>query len=150
MSTSKSESSHKCMFCKADNNKHPLYLYMITDRRIPISDLATSSNKYHHIGLSSHPFIHTHCQNRVNGFRAGVKSTKAIAPYWVLQLTIEVRSDAKLHKMAYKKAKKEKKLIAFLQHIYKLAVEQDTPIYCKDPDGIQRLIVASSDDDIKL
>lgn len=139
------ETRTACTYCAVNSSaKHPLFLYLITDDRVPLREIQNVPNKHHHAGLSSHPVIHTLCQNRLPGYRAGIKSTKAISPHWELQAVVPVLADATEHKNSWKRANKEKKLSIFLQHMYDLSIRQNTPIYCKDPHAIRSLIKCDS------
>ena len=138
MSNECNEAVEACEFCKK-NELHPLFLYLITDSRVQLTNINSKTQSY--VGLSSSPLTHTMCQNRAHGFRAGIKLTKLVSPHWELQLVIPIYQNAKLHKNAYKKFKTNR-LKLLLMYLCELAIQQNTPIYAKDPSVMKAIITA--------
>jgi hypothetical protein len=122
------------------NRLHPLFLYLITDKRVPLRDIKSKHQLY--VGLSSQPFVHLECQNRTPGYRAGVKVTKSVSPHWELQLVVPIQSDAKAHKTAWRKAR-ENKLLFLLRYLYQLALSKQTSLFCRDANEVKSLLARS-------
>jgi len=129
-----------CQLCQ-DNLRHPLFLYLITDGREP--DPSALARKARYVGLSSQPLLHTRCQNRQSGLRAGIKVTKAVAPHWELQLVVESRGDGKAHKAACKRAKNDVLFVA--RYLWQLSVRQATPLFCNQTPLVRAVLRRSPD-----
>jgi len=120
-----------CEYCQ-HNRRHPLFLYLISDRRV--SSLFKLNKHQYYVGLSSQPSENVKCDNRERGFRAGKKVTKSISPYWQLQLVFQIKSHARDHKAAYKTIQQSNRLSFFIQYVCSLSVIQHTSIFVRDPD----------------
>jgi hypothetical protein len=125
-----------CELC-IQRRTHPLFLYLITDSRIPLPNIVSKYQQY--VGLSSQPLIRTRSHNREPGYKVGVKATKAVAPHWELQIVIQVLRNSKHHKQAWKHAKTNR-VFFLLKYLCQLSVDQDTPIFAKDTSVIWHIL----------
>ncbi len=73
-----------CSYCLS-NRPHALFCYLARDGRVAESNI---SNQYCYIGVSRSPFHRLQQHNRVPNYRVGSKSTKNIAPHWIMELVI--------------------------------------------------------------
>jgi hypothetical protein len=125
-----------CELC-IRRRSHPLFLYLITDSRVALPDVASKYQQY--VGLSSQPLIRTRSHNREPGYKVGVKATKAVAPHWELQIVIQVLRNSKHHKQAWKQAKTNR-VFFLLKYLCQLSVDQQTPIFAKDTSVIWHIL----------
>jgi hypothetical protein len=125
-----------CDLC-IQRRAHPLFLYLITDSRVPLPNIVSKYQQY--VGLSSQPLIRTRSHNREPGYKVGVKATKAVAPFWELQIVIQVLRNSKHHKQAWKQAKTNR-VFFLLKYLCQLSVEQSTPIFAKDTTVIWHIL----------
>jgi hypothetical protein len=155
-----------CAFCKA-NARHPLFLYVITDKRQSLLDLLNREDKqqqekekevdeeedddadaeeedvnadaFHvYIGLSSHPEVYVRSHNRDEGYRAGPKVTKAVAPYWEVQLALEIKSNSKQFKFDCRKAAR-KGIASLIACLCERSAKTGLPLLCKQRSFVQQI-----------
>lgn len=128
------KSERLCVYCRT-NRKHPLYLYMIGDRRVSLNRNLAHIDQY--VGLSSLPFVHEHCHNRIVGYKAAKKTTKALAPHWRLLLAVPVGKGA----MALKAdlTKMSRKFFGRLVQVCEYAARHKQPVYTRYPKELKQL-----------
>lgn len=118
-----------CTYCRSGET-HPLFLYVLTDKRIAFQNI--NHKKQIAIGLSSQPFVHVQCQNRIAGYKAGWKATKAVAPNWQIVSLLRVHVNGKKYREVGKRMKNvtAKTLVHF---IHTTAKQNNTDIFCIPP-----------------
>lgn len=135
-----------CRWCHT-GARHPLFLYLILDSRIGLEQL--SNKRQFHVGLSSNPLAHVRCQNRERGFRAGMKSTKQVAPHWELNMTVKVdAADAQAHKAACTSAASKWAIATtwlqlgtlLCRYFATVAHQQHTTLYVKDIEQFHAIV----------
>lgn len=77
-----------CIYCiYRQFIRHPKFVYLISDSRLN-GDIAKLLTGPQHIGLTRHPEMRLHQQNRKEGYLTGAKPTNLHGPFWQQELII--------------------------------------------------------------
>lgn len=131
-----------CEYCRQDT-PHPLWLYCIRDGRIPNVDQVDQNSFY--VGLSTQPLVNLNRHNRIDGYRAASKVTNSIKPNWIMELVMPVLPNTPELKRTWRSKRTDNKLVHFVRYLAAVAKTQNTPIYCRDQQALQNMLLRQSD-----
>lgn len=124
-----------CQYC-AQHEPHPLFVYLIRDKRSPMTTLQDINKTDAYIGTSRLPLHRLESHNRNKAFRTGAKSSRGIAPYWQVEFILgPFTTGASSCKQRWRSS--SRKLSRRIKFGVQLAQELKVPIWYRDEQSYQ-------------
>jgi len=119
-----------CTHCE-NTQPHPLWIYLMRDKRCPMTEINEINNCEAYIGVSRLPLQRIECHNRIEGYRVGAKCSKSISPHWQIEMVIgPFDVGGKQFKQDWRKA--SRKLSRRIVYGISLANSMNMNIYFRD------------------